>query len=188
MKIAIIGSSTGGPYILEEIFARFPTIMGAIIIVQHLPPTFTNAFKAHISALVQMKVLIATENHPVSEGEIIIAPAGKHLILESNRIIHLLEGEKIHGVMPAVDQAMISLKNRVDDRYAGIILTGMGQDGAKGIIHIRNLNGITIAQDPKTAPIASMPQSAIETGMVSHILGPGEIRKALIRFGMGGCG
>lgn len=187
MRIAIIGSSTGGPYILEEIFARFPRITGAIIIVQHLPPAFTNAFKVHLSALTKMKVIIGMENHTVSEGEIIIAPAGKHLILESNRIIHLVEGEKIHGVMPAVDQTMTSLKNRVDDRYAGIILTGMGQDGAKGIMYIKNLKGITIAQDPKTAPIASMPQSAIETGMVSHVLGPEEIRKALIRFGMGGC-
>lgn len=132
-----------------------------------------------------MNVLIGSEGHQISEKEIIIAPAGSHLTLEKNRIIHLIDGEKQHGVRPAADYTMVSLKHRVDDRLVGVVLTGMGQDGAAGIAHINDLNGFTIAQDPHTAPIRSMPQSAIETGKVTEILSPKGIREALIRFGSG---
>lgn len=185
MRIVVIGSSTGGPYILEELFSRFPKISASIIIVQHLPANFTETFRSHISAITAMKVLIGTPNHMLTEGEIVIALAGQHLLLEKNRIIRLDGGDKVHGVRPAVDQTMLSLKNRVDDQFAGVILTGMGQDGAEGIIHIKNLKGLTIAQDPATSPIMSMPQAAIDTGMVTKILTPEGIRDALITFGRG---
>jgi len=185
MRIAVIGSSTGGPFILETILSQFPRLFAVIIIVQHLPGNFTETFRSHISILTAMKVMIASDNQQISEGEILVAPAGKHLILEKNRIIRFHEGEKLHGVRPAADCTMLSLINRVDDKLAGIVLTGMGQDGANGIVHISNLKGLTIVQDPMTAAIMSMPQSAIETGKVREILSPAEIREALIRFGSG---
>lgn len=183
MKIVIIGSSTGGPFILEQIFAQFPKIPAVIIIVQHLPQNFTTAFCEHISILTQMQVLIAPSTYHIREGEIFIAPAGKHLVLSNNRSIIFQDGEKLHGVKPAVDYTMLSLRKREEDLLAGIVLTGMGQDGAAGIAHIKSLNGMTIAQDPNTAPIRSMPQAAIDTGKVNEILSPVDIRKALIKFG-----
>ncbi len=183
MKIVIIGSSTGGPYILEQIFAQFPKIPAVIIIVQHLPQNFTNAFCEHIKNLTQMQVLIASSAYHIREGEILIAPAGKHLLLSNNRNIIFQDGEKLHGVKPAVDYTMLSLRNRVEDHLAGVVLTGMGNDGASGIAHIKCIKGLTIAQDPNTSPIRSMPQAAIDTGMVTEILSPLDISKALIRFG-----
>jgi two-component system chemotaxis response regulator CheB len=182
MKIVVIGSSTGGPYILEEIFSRFPKISAVIIIIQHLPPTFTFTFRSHLSALTSMDVVIGSEAHQITEGQIIVAPSGKHLLLEKNRIIRLDDGEKIHGVRPAADFTMLSLKQRVEDRFLGIVLTGMGQDGAKGIVHINSLKGMTIVQDPSTAAIMSMPQAAIETGMVTEVLPPSGIRRVLLNF------
>ncbi|MDD1727502.1 MAG: chemotaxis protein CheB [Methanospirillum sp.] len=182
MKIAIIGSSTGGPFILEEIFTRFPVHSIAIIIVQHLPPAFISTFRGHIAALTTMKVSIGEAGHQISEREIIIAPAGKHMILEKNRIIRFDDGEKLHGVKPAVDRTMLSLRQIDGDRLLGIILTGMGQDGSAGIIHIRSLGGQTIVQDPSTAPIRSMPQAALDTGKVTDILTPKEISRHLQTF------
>lgn len=183
MRIVIIGSSTGGPYILEQIFNQFPKVPAVIIIVQHLPQTFTEAFSEHIHVLTQMQVLIPVSGYQIREGEILIAPAGKHLVLSNNRTIILQDGDRLHGVKPAVDYAMLSLHKREEDQIAGVILTGMGQDGAAGIVHIKGLKGLTIAQDPKTSPIKSMPQAAIDTGMVSEVLSPIEIQKALVRFG-----
>lgn len=183
MRIIIIGSSTGGPFILEQIFAQFPKIPVVIILVQHLPQNFTNAFCEHIKILTDMQVMIASSSYHIREGEILIAPAGKHLQLSNNRSIIFNDGEKLHGVKPAVDYTMLSLRYREEDNLAGVVLTGMGNDGAAGIVHINSLKGMTIAQDPNTSPIKSMPQAAIDTGMVKEILSPLDICKALIRFG-----
>jgi two-component system, chemotaxis family, protein-glutamate methylesterase/glutaminase len=183
MKIAIIGSSTGGPYILEEIFGKFPVVQAAIIIVQHLPLAFTQTFRGHIAALTSMKVIIGEAGTMLSEGTIVIAPAGMHLILYQNRIIYLDDGEKLHGVKPSIDKAMLSLQQVGGDKLLGIILTGMGQDGADGMAHIRSLGGYTIVQDPETAPIRSMPLAAIDTGQVRESLPPKKIALSLVKFG-----
>ncbi len=183
MKIVIIGSSTGGPYILEQIFAKFPQTPICIIIIQHLPSSFTNAFRGHIEALTLMKVRVPVQGEQLTEQVIFIAPAGRHMILERNRTIHFDDGEKLHGVKPSIDKTMLSLEKRYEDHLAGIILTGMGQDGAAGIAHIKDLGGLTIVQDLTTAPIKSMPQSALDTRKVTEILTPSGITHALIQFG-----
>lgn len=185
MRIAIIGSSTGGPYILEQIFTGFPPVPVCIIVIQHLPAAFTQSFKGHIAALTSMKARVPSEGDVLTEGEILIAPAGKHLILHHNRKISFEDSEKLHGVKPAIDKTMLSLQKRLDDHLAGFILTGMGQDGAAGIAHIKNLGGLTIVQDPATAPIKSMPQAALDTRKVTEILPPAGITRALIHFGSG---
>jgi two-component system, chemotaxis family, protein-glutamate methylesterase/glutaminase len=185
MKIAIIGSSTGGPHILEEVFTRFPVVPIVIIIVQHLPEAFTKTFRGHIADMTGMNTVIAEEGLKLSERKIIIAPAGRHLILEQNRIVHLEDGPKLHGVKPSIDRTMLSLQNVDGDRLLGIELTGMGQDGAAGISYIRSIGGYTIVQDPVTAPIKSMPQAAIDTGQVREILTPKAITKALVKFSSG---
>lgn len=183
MRIAVIGSSTGGPYILEQIFSQFPIVPAVFILVQHLPQSFTPAFRNHISVLTKMKVIIPESGYTIHDGEIIIAPAGQHLVLDQNRAIHFHNGDKRHGVRPAVDCTMLSLINRKDDTLIGVVLTGMGQDGAEGLVHIHHLGGITIVQDPCTCPIRSMPQAAIETGKVKDILTPEKIKQTLIKFG-----
>nr|WP_319540545.1 CheB methylesterase domain-containing protein [uncultured Methanospirillum sp.] len=185
MKIAIIGSSTGGPHILEEILTGFPVAQAAIIIVQHLPGAFTQTFRSHVAGMTRMDVILADAGVKLEEGKIYIAPAGRHLVLEQNRTIQLDDGEKLHGVKPSIDRTMLSLQRIDGDRLLGVVLTGMGQDGAAGITHIRSLGGYTIVQDPVTAPIRSMPQAALDTGKVREILSPKEITKVLKKFGSG---
>lgn len=183
MNIIIIGSSTGGPFILEQVFDRFPIIPVCIIIVQHLPQSFIATFQNHIAALTKMAVIIANDGDTIQAKNIIIAPSGYHLLLIQNRMIILDTSDKIHGVRPAIDKTMISLDYKKGDCLMGIVLTGMGQDGAAGILHLNTLGAITIAQEPATAPIRSMPQSAIDTGAVTQVLIPEAIRDAMILFG-----
>ena len=184
MKIIIIGSSTGGPFILEQVFHDFPKVHAAVIIVQHLPPAFNSSFRNHISVLTQMNVLTAEHGMHISEGSIYLAPSGTHLFLEKNRFVILKDGLKVHGVKPAVDCTMSSLIQTKDDRFMGVILTGMGQDGTEGIVHMDSLGATIIVQDPSTAPIASMPQSAIDTGKVRYILPPDRIKESIIQFSL----
>lgn len=183
MKIIIIGSSTGGPFILEQVFAQFPVVPAAIIIIQHLPPSFIQPFRNHIAALTQMETRVIEDGSRISEKKIFIAQAGYHLLLVNNRDCMLDSGVKIHGVRPAIDRTMLSMQKRTDDHLMGIILTGMGQDGAEGMIHLHSCGAVTIVQDPGTAPIKSMPMAAIETGQIDHILPPDIIREKMIEFG-----
>ncbi len=182
MKIIIIGSSTGGPYILESVFSNFPVVNAAIIIVQHLPPTFTRTFNTHISSLTKMPVSVASEGEKITEPHIYIAPAGQHLLIKNNRTFVLNDDDKLHGVRPAVDRTMLSMQKRTDDPIMGIVLTGMGRDGADGIYYLHKLGAVTIAQEPATAPIKSMPQAAIETGEVDYIFTPEKIKNFIINF------
>ena len=182
MKIIIVGSSTGGPYILESIFSDFPVVNAAIIIVQHLPPTFTRTFTSHITTLTTMPVSVASEGEKITEPHIYIAPAGQHLLIKNNRTFALNDDDKLHGVRPAVDRTMLSIHKRTDDSIMGIVLTGMGRDGADGTYYLHKLGAVTIAQEPATAPIKSMPQAAIETGEVDLIITPEKIRNAMITF------
>ncbi len=182
MKIIIIGSSTGGPFILDEIFSRFPSVNACILIIQHLPTAFTESFRKNLQSITSMKVIIGEEGQVIAPGTIIIAPGDRHLILQKNRTIHLDDAPKIHGVRPAADSTMCSLVSRIEDRILGIILTGMGQDGTTGLRHIKSTGGVTWAQDPETAPIKSMPMSAIEAGVADKVYSPVEIRTQLVAF------
>ena len=172
MKIIIIGSSTGGPFILEQILSGLSS----------LPPSFTDAFRKHICEQVRMPVEVGEKDQILRDHRIIIGPPGHHLLLDQNRRIILDDRPKLHGVKPAVDLTMLSMKRRHDDHLMGVILTGMGQDGTAGIVHMHEIGGLTIAQLPETSPIKSMPQSAIDTGKVDKILNPADIREAIITF------
>ena len=117
-----------------------------------------------------MPVFLAREGAIIQAGNVYLAPGGMHLTLIRNSVVHLHEGEKVNSVRPSVDVAMNSVTAPVGIRVAGIILTGMGSDGAAGIIHIKQLGGITIAQDQKTSVIYGMPRAAAETGRVDFVL------------------
>lgn len=182
MKIIIIGSSTGGPYILEQIFSQFPPLPVCIIIIQHLPVNFIQSFRDHINEITAMETEVIKEGTKLTDNRIYIAPGGYHLLIRNNRDCLLDSGEKLHGVRPAIDRTMFSMVERVGDDLMGVILTGMGHDGAQGIAHMHLCGAVTIAQDPSTSPIKSMPQSAIETGKVDKIFTPGAIRNAMIQF------
>lgn len=179
-NIIIIGSSAGGPRILKELFNEFPRIDAAIVLVQHMPAFINKAFTLTLDKCTDMDVRLAEHGDRLARGSMYIAPTGKHLTLKNNVEIELMDGEKVNFVCPAVDQTMFSVKAEAGVSFIGVVLTGMGRDGAGGIVHIKALGGTTIAQDEESSVIYGMPREAIATGKVDYILPPSGIARKLI--------
>lgn len=170
-NLVIIGSSTGGLKILEELFPRLPVLNAAVLIVQHITPMIDRAFVTSLARVSKMPVNLASEGEVLLNGKVYLAPGGTHLSLVANQRIHLYQGEKVNSVCPAIDVTMKTVQQvNGGARLAGVILTGMGRDGADGIVHMKQAGGITIAQDQQTSVIYGMPKAAAETGAIDFVL------------------
>ncbi len=153
----------------------------SLIIVQHMPLFINRSVRDTIQRGTTMKVKLAEDGEVIRDGVIYIAPSEVHLELKNNRKIRLFKDEKVNFVCPSIDVAMNSLKQYGDDRIIGVILTGMGKDGAQGLFHIKNIGGLTIAQDEESSIVYGMPKAAYETGGVYLVLSPEHIRQRLIQ-------
>ena len=182
LNIVIIGSSAGGPRILKKLFTGMPFLNGCILVIQHMPKFVNDSLNSMLDGCTDMTVRIAKDGEKLERGHVYVAPSEIHLELENNRTIRLREGEKVNFVCPSVDVTMKSVKKIPGALLIGIILTGMGKDGAEGIRHIKKMDGITMAQDEKTSVIFSMPREATQTGTVDFILTPDEIREKLVEL------
>lgn len=156
--------------VFEDLFPRLPVLNAAVVLVQHITPNIDKSFVTSLARLSKMPISLAEEGTVIQPGNVYLAPGGVHLTLIRNSIVHLHDGEKVNFVRPSVDVAMKSLITPIGMKIAGIILTGMGSDGAAGISHIKELGGITIAQDQKTSVIYGMPKVAAETGKIDFVL------------------
>jgi two-component system chemotaxis response regulator CheB len=181
-NIVIIGSSAGGPRILKELFKDLPLLKGSIIVVQHMPKFVNESLTGSLDHLTAMSVRLAQNGDKLQSGTVYIAPSEVHLELVNNNEIKLFQGEKINYVCPSVDVTMKSIINEMNIQVIGVVLTGMGRDGADGIGHIKQNQGITIAQDEKSSIIFGMPKEAIQTGKVDWILNPDQIKFKLIEL------
>ena len=178
-NLIVIGSSTGGLKILEEMFRRLPALKAAVLIVQHITPIIDQAFVGSLARISKMPVSLVREGQTLEDGHVYVAPGGKHLNLIRNQSFHLFSGEKVNSVCPSIDVTMKSLVRPPSGKLAGVILTGMGCDGAEGIMHVKRIGGITIAQDQKSSIIYGMPKAAAETGMIDYILSTDRITDKL---------
>ena len=181
-NIVVIGSSTGGPRILESVLRGLPKLSASVILVQHMPKLINRSFADRLNSYTDMEVDVAEDREFIEVGRIYVAPSEVHLELENNRRIRLVSGEKVNFVMPSVDVVMKSLRKNQGDNIVGVILTGMGKDGAAGIAHIKDIGGTTVVQDEKTCMIYSMPEAAVETGRVDSVLTPERIKQKLIEL------
>ncbi len=180
VNLLIIGSSTGGPRILEELFASLPPLNAAVLIVQHVTPGIDESLAASLSRVLPMPVRLASDGDALQRGVITIARGGLHLSLLNNQRIRLNHGERVNSVCPAIDVTMKSVQPvNGGGKLVGVILTGMGRDGADGIVHIKKAGGITIAQDQSTAVIFGMPKAAAETGCVDFVMATRQIGRKL---------
>lgn len=169
-NFVMIGSSTGGLKVLEELFSRLPVLKAAVVIIQHITPQVDQSFVASLLRVSKMPVSLAMEGTNIQPGQVYLAPGGVHLTLLRNSLVRLNNGDKVNSVRPSIDVAMKSVTTPAGARIAGVILTGMGADGAVGISHIKRMGGVTIAQDQKTSVIYGMPKAAAETGQVDFVL------------------
>lgn len=182
MRIIIIGSSTGGPRVLFEIFRDLPLLDASIIIIQHMPASTTPRMARRLSELASVQVIIPESGDKLENGCIFLEKGDYHLILDHNEIIRLDLSDKVNFVRPSIDVTLLSLEEDQRYQFIGIILSGMGNDGTMGFYHLKRIGGRTIVQDPKTCIIKSMPEAAIKTGFVDELLTPQEIKELLISF------
>lgn len=173
-RIVAIGTSTGGPRALQEIITKLPgNIPCGIVIVQHMPPGFTKSLAERLDSLSSVTVKEAEHNDVIRSGHVFIAPGDYHMLIDregGKNVIRLNQNPPIVGHRPAVDPLMESVARIYGSKAIGVILTGMGRDGAKGIEAIKRQNGHTIAEDQSTAVVYGMPKAAIEMGVVDKIV------------------
>ncbi|MDA8413865.1 MAG: CheB methylesterase domain-containing protein [Desulfobacteraceae bacterium] len=179
-NIIVIGVSTGGPVALRRLFSGLPPLNAAIIIVLHIPQGMDYRIAKGLDAVSSMPVALAEDGEFLRSGQIYLAPGGYHLLLAGNHRIVLVEGERVNFVQPSVNLAMKSLTRPLNGKIIGVVLTGMGRDGAEGIRHIKAMGGITMAQDQESCAIFGMPKAAAETGAVDMVLSPEKIGKQLV--------
>lgn len=173
-RIVAIGASTGGPRALQEVITNLSgDIPCGIVIVQHMPPGFTKSLAERLNSLSSVTVTEAQHNDIVRPGLVFIAPGGYHLLIAregGNIVVKLNQDPPVGGHRPAVDPMMESVAHIFGSKAIGVILTGMGNDGAKGIQAIKRQNGRTIAEDQSTAVVFGMPKAAIEMGVVDKVV------------------
>lgn len=170
--VVIIGASTGGPQTLRRLISRLPTLEACVLIVLHMPKHVNWSIRKSISDSTRMDVRLAEDGMEMENGVILIAPSEVHMVIENNRYIRLVEGPKVNFVCPSIDVTMQSVQPEPPIKVIGVILTGMGSDGAGGIAHVRDIGGVTIAQDEETSTVYGMPRAAADTGRLDYILPP----------------
>ena len=149
-------------------FAReFP---GAVIVVQHMPGNFTSQFSAQLQEVCRIRVKEAEAGELISPGRLYVCPGSHHLRISSTGRVILDDGPRIDGYRPSADVTLGSAADYAGNLSIGVVLTGMGNDGAKGVQAVKNVGGYVIAQDESTAVIFGMPQEAMKTGAVDKTL------------------
>ena len=172
-KIIAIGASTGGTEAIKDFLMRMPVNAPGIVIVQHMPEKFTLSFANRLNQLCQIKVKEAENRDVVEKGVALIAPGNKHMLLKrmGNRyFVEVVDGPPVNRHKPAVDVLFRSVAKYAGSNAIGIIMTGMGADGAKGLLEMKNAGATTAAQDEKTCVVFGMPKVAIKKGGVDKVL------------------
>jgi two-component system chemotaxis response regulator CheB len=162
--VVAIGTSTGGTQALQEVLAALPSVTPGIVIVQHMPPQFTAAFAARLDSLCEINVREAKDNERVVPGSALIAPGGKHMMLKrsgAQYYVEVKEGPPVNRHCPSVDVLFRSVAKSAGRNALGVIMTGMGDDGARGLKEMRDAGAQTIAQDEATCVVFGMPKEAI---------------------------
>ena len=168
-QIVAIGTSTGGTQALETVLTALPRICAGIVIVQHMPELFTAAFAQRLDSLCQIEVLEAKNNDRVIPGRALIAPGGKHMMLKRNGAqyhVEVIDGPLVNRHRPSVDVLFRSVAKFAGKNALGIIMTGMGDDGARGLKEMRDAGAYTFGENEDTCVVYGMPKEAMKAGAV----------------------
>ncbi len=183
--LVVIASSTGGPQTLMQLIPAIPRdFPGTILLVQHMPGTFTSQFSKQLAEVSGLRVKEAEHGDELRAGTIYVCPGSHHMRVSGSGRIDLHEGERINGYRPCADVTLETAAAFAGPMCVGVILTGMGADGSKGVQSVKSNGGHVIAQDEATSVIFGMPAEAIKTGAVDQILGIESIASALEKRAM----
>jgi two-component system, chemotaxis family, protein-glutamate methylesterase/glutaminase len=191
-KILAIGASTGGTEAIREVLVRLPASVPGIVIVQHMPPRFTTAFAERLNGLCAFEVREAADGDSVFPGRCLIAPGNFHMMLRRSGARYYVDvktGPMVHHQRPAVDVLFRAVAKSAGRNAVGVILTGMGADGAEGLLQMRQAGSPTLGQDEASCVVYGMPKAAFEMGAVAKQLPlsdmAGEIMRQLAVLGKG---
>jgi two-component system, chemotaxis family, protein-glutamate methylesterase/glutaminase len=180
-SLLAIGSSTGGPKALETILTKIPkTLPIPVMITQHMPPGFTKTFSDRLDKLCEIGVSEAREGDILRKGHAYIAPGGYHMILRDRTRIHLADSPPVEHVRPSINVMMNSITDFYEGSLIGVILTGMGKDGADAMVRLKDKGGMTIVQDQSSSVVFSMPKACIDR-QAAEIVAPIEDIALILR-------
>ncbi|MDD5580293.1 MAG: chemotaxis response regulator protein-glutamate methylesterase [Methylobacter sp.] len=188
-RIVAIGTSTGGAQALEVVLTALPRVSPGIVIVQHMPEMFTGAFAARLNQHSEVEVLEAKSGDRVIPGRALIAPGGKHMMLKRSGAqyqVEIIDGPPVNRHRPSVDVLFRSVAKWAGRNALGIIMTGMGNDGAHGLKEMHDAGAKTAAQDEKTCVVYGMPKEAVKLGAVDQDIPLQSIAELIERYGKGG--
>lgn len=172
-KIIAIGASTGGTEALKNILIQMPSNAPGVVVVQHMPAKFTSSFSERLNSLCAMEVKEAEDEDSIINGRVLIAPGNYHMILRRSGAryhVRVKQGPMVHHQRPSVDVLFKSVAEYAGENALGIILTGMGSDGADGLLRMRQAGARTIAQDENSCVVFGMPKEAIKLGAAEKVI------------------
>jgi len=181
--VVCIGASTGGTEALREVLEALPANAPGIVVVQHMPESFTGAFARRLDGLCEVDVKEAADGDPVLRGHVLIAPGGKHLMLERQGAryhVAVKDGPLVSRHRPSVDVLFRSAARAAGTNAVGIIMTGMGDDGARGLLEMKQAGARTFAQDEATSIVFGMPKEAIARGAADKVVPLQSIARELL--------
>jgi two-component system chemotaxis response regulator CheB len=184
-KVVAIGASTGGTEALRTLLEAFPADTPGIVIVQHMPELFTKAFSNRLNDLCNITVKEAEQNDTVIRGRALIAPGNHHLLLKrsgARYYVEIKEGPLVCRHRPSVDVLFRSAARYAGQNAVGVILTGMGDDGARGMLEMKQAGATTIAQDEATCVVFGMPKEAIKLGAVDKVMPLQSVAGAILTY------
>ncbi len=171
-KVLAIGASTGGTKAIEAVLSALPATTPGTVICQHMPPFFTASFAARLNGICKMQVREAHDNDSVVPGVALVAPGNHHMMLDrdgARYVVRIKDGPAVHHQRPSVDVLFDSVARKAGRNAVGVLLTGMGADGARGLLSMRESGAYTLAEDESTCIVFGMPKEAIKLGAVDEV-------------------
>lgn len=184
-KVVAIGASTGGTQAIEAVLRALPADAPGTVIAQHMPEKFTAAFAERLDRICAMNVREAAQGDAVIPGVALVAPGNRHMLLQrsgARYLVQIKDGPRVHHQRPSVDVLFHSVAQNAGRNATGILLTGMGSDGARGLLAMRESGASTMAQDEESCAVFGMPKEAIALGAAEHVLPLQEIAPAILRL------
>jgi len=184
-KIIAIGASTGGTEAIKTVLTPMPPNSPGIVIVQHMPANFTTSFAERLDSLSQITVKEAADGDSVANGQALLAPGNFHMLLKrsgARYYVQVKKGPLVHHQRPAADVLFRSVANYAGANAVGIILTGMGSDGAAGLLEMKKAGARTVAQDEKSCVVFGMPKEAIKLGAADKVVNLGNITRTALEM------
>jgi two-component system chemotaxis response regulator CheB len=188
-KVIAIGASTGGTKAIEAVLANLPATIPGIVIVQHMPEHFTTSFAQRLNEICPMEVREAKNQDRVVPGVALIAPGNQHMVLTRSGgtyLVRIKDGPRVHYQRPSVDVLFHSVAKTAARNAVGVVLTGMGADGAKGMLAMKENGAYTMAQDEATCVVYGMPKEAVKLGATDEVVPLSAISSTIINVLEGG--